>query len=253
MTRYTFCFCALSLFMALLCPVMLSAQGLSKPTITNIPGGFFAEWNVPVDVSEVQLDKKLTGPCEVIFDVPSVALLNAMLDKKPSPTNNSGMVTILADYWMFRGKPERAVPLYEEGLRQGNIDESRARVFQNNLAMLYSRAFGQHEKALGIVNDALKTHTDDVNLLNTKGLVLLNSGNPTDAIPPLQRAVELSCQLPLYCMHLAYAYHQLQRTGQARRWFDLVRPQLNEVAPSMKKDNKVMFDELQRALPPDNE
>jgi len=232
---------------------MLLAQGLSNPAITSIPGGFFVEWDSLVDVSAVQIDKKLTGPFEMMFDVPSVASLNEMLNKQQSPTNNSGLVSVLADYWMFRDKPEKAIPLYEECLRQENIEESRAWIFQNNLAMLYSRALGQHERALAIVDNALKTDTDNVILLNTKGLVLLNSGNPTDAIPALQRAVELSCQLPLYCMHLAYAHHQLQRPGQARRWFDPVRPQLNEVAPEMKKDNKAMFDDLQRALPPINE
>jgi len=236
--------------MALFCPAMLLAQGLNKPVITSIPGGFFVAWDSPVDVSEVQLDKNLTGSCEVMFDVPSVASLTEMLERKPSPTNNSGLVSILADYWIFRGRPERAIPLYEESLKQENIDESKAWMFHNNLAMLYSRAFGQHAKALTIVDNALKTDVDNVNLLNTKGLILLNSGNPTDAIDPLQRAVELSCQLPLYCMHLAYAYHQLQRPGQSRRWFDPVRPQLNEAAPDMTKDNRAMFDDLQRALPP---
>jgi tetratricopeptide (TPR) repeat protein len=251
MTRKTFY--ALCLFLALFCPTSILAQGLSKPTITNIPGGFFVEWNSPVEVTQVQLDKKLTGPCEVMFDVPSAASLAEILDKKSTPPSNTAMIATLADYWLFRGKPERAIPLYENCLKQANIEESRAWIFQNNLAMIYSRAFGQHEKALAIVDSALNTDSDNVVLINTKGLVLLNSGNPTDAVPALQRAVELSCQLPLYCMHLAYAYHQLQRAGQARRWFDLVRAQLNESTPGLNsKENKAMLDALQQALPPAN-
>ena len=245
-------FCTLCLFGALFCPAMLFAQGTSKPVITNIPGGFFVEWGAPVNVSEVQLDKKLIGSCEVMFDVPSVGALADMLDKKSAATNFSGMVAILADYWILRGKPERAIPLYEECLKQENIEESKAWIFQNNLAMLYSRA-KRHEDALKIVESALNTDADNVILLNTKGLVLLNGGNPTEAILALRRAVELSCQLPLYCMHLAYAHHQEQSVGQARRWFDQVRPQLNEMAPTMNKENKAMFDTLQRALPPVNE
>jgi len=250
MTRNSFC--TLCLFAALLCPAMLLAQGLSKPVITNIPGGFFVEWDTPVDVAEVQLNKKLAGSCEVMFDVPSVASLTEMLGKKASPIGNAGMVAVLADYWTLRGKPERAIPLYEEYLKQETIEESRAWIFQNNLAMLYSRA-SQHDKALAIVENALNSDADNVILLNTKGLVLLNSGKSADAIEPLQRAVELSCQLPLYCMHLAYAFHQEQRAGQSRRWFDQARAQLTEIAPGMNKDNKAMFDTLQRALPPLNE
>ena len=249
-TFYKHCLSAAPFFAALICSSTIFAQGVSRPVkVTNIPGGFFVEWASPVEIAAVQLDRRLGGPLEVMFDVPSVTFI-AEIDKKPAPTANPAMVTALADYWIVRGKPERAIPLYVDSLARGDLDDTRAFVFQNNLAMLYSQVLGEHTKALEVVNNALATRRDNATLLNTKGLILINAGNPGEAIPVLRRAVELSCQLPLYCMHLAYALHQEGRPTQARGYFDSALPQLIPLVPTMTKENKVMFDDLQRALPP---
>ena len=242
--------CTFALCAALFCPAALFAQGVPKPKITNIPGGFFVEWEAPVDVASILIDKKFSGECEVMFDVPSVAFLADKIDNKTPSFPDPEMVTALADYWIVRGKPERAIPLYETSLEHGNIDEGRSLIFQNNLAMLYSQALGEHEKALEIVKNALESKKDNVTLLDTKGLILLNSGNPAEAIEPLQRAVELSCQLSIYCMHLAYAFHQNGQPTPARRWFDQALDKLIPAAQNMGKENRKMFDDLQRAFPP---
>ncbi|MCL2710335.1 MAG: tetratricopeptide repeat protein, partial [Planctomycetaceae bacterium] len=168
----------------------------------------------------------------------------------PPPITSPEMITALADYWIVRGKPEWAIPLYEKTLALGNLDDTRAFVFRNNLAMLYSHVLGQHQKALEVVDKALETNRDNFTLLNTKGLILINAGRPADAIPVLQRAVELSHQLPIYCMHLAYAFHLDGRVAQARRYFDVTRDQLVPLAPSMTKENKAMYDALMVAYPP---
>ena len=248
MTRFTICtFCLCTAFF---CSTALFAQGVNKPKITNIPGGFFAEWDSPVELAAVQLDKKLSGAFEVMFDVPSVSYIANEIDKKSATTSNPDMVTALSGYWMMRGKPERAIPLYEECLKQGNLDEEKVLLFQNNLAMLYSQVLGQHDKALEVVEEGLKNKKDHVPLLDTKGLILLNSGKPDEAVKPLTTAVELSCQVPIYCMHLATALNQDGRPTQARRWLDPVRDQLVAGAPKMTKENRAMFDTLQRLLPP---
>ena len=251
MTRFTYtcCLCAALLGVALLCSSVAFAQGVNRPRITNIPGGFFIEWAAPVEIAAIQLDKKLAGPLEILFDVPSIDFL-LDIDKKPLPASSPEMITALADYWIVRGKPERAIPLYEESLKLGNLDETRAFVFQNNLAMLYSQVLGEHRKALEIVENALLARRDDVTLLDTKGLIYLNAGRPAEAIPVLQRAVELSCQLPLYCMHLAYALHLDGRPLQARRFFDPARDKLIPLVPNMTKENKAMYDTLQANIPP---
>jgi tetratricopeptide (TPR) repeat protein len=216
--------------------------------MTPIPGGFFIEWASPVEIAAIRLDRSLTGPVEIMFDVPSVEFITEM-DGRPSPVTSPEMVTALADYWIVRGRPERAIPLYEASLALGNLDDTRAFVFQNNLAMLYSQVLGQHVRALEIVDNALATRRDNVTLLNTKGLIFLNAGRPTEAIPVLQRAVELSCQLPMYCMHLAYALHLEGRPSQARRFFDSARDQLIPLVPNMTPENRAMYDTLHSSYP----
>jgi len=232
----------------LLCASTASAQGVSQPTITNIPGGFFIEWAAPVEIAAIQLNRELTGPLVIMFDVPTPAFI-AEIDRNASSAPGPELITVLADYWIVRGKPELAIPLYEETLAQGNLDVNRELVFQNNLAMLYSQVLGQHNKALEIVDGALATKRDNVTLLNSKGLILLNAGNPAEAIPVLLRAVELSCQSPIYCMHLATALHREGRPAQARDWFGRVRNDLIGLTPNMTKENREMFDTLQLAYP----
>ena len=252
MTRNTFskpCFCAALFCAALFCAPAVSAQGLNNPKITNIPGGFFIEWVVPVEIAAVHLKKNLTGPFEVMFDLPSVgsvAELTAGKSTAPSPD----MVMLLTDYWIVRGKPERAVPMYENCIKQGDLDEAKSFLFHNNLAMLYSQEIGDHEKALAVVNSALETRRDNMTLLDTKGLILINGGNAAEAVPVLQRAVELSCERPIYCMHLSYACYLDNRHTMARQFLEKVRAQLIEMAPTMTKENKAMFDTLQLNMPP---
>ena len=243
------CLCAALFCAALFYAPAVSAQGLSNPKITNILGGYFIEWAAPVEISAVQLKKNLTGSFEIMFDVPSVGIV-AELTAGKSSTPSPEMATILADYWIVRGKPERAVPIYENCIKQGNLDEVRSFVFQNNLAMLYSQEMGELEKALAIVNAALETRRDNMTLLDTKGLILINGGNAAEAVPVLQRAVELSCERPIYCMHLSYACYLDNRHTMARQFLEKVRAQLIEMAPAMTKENKAMFDTLQLNMPP---
>jgi tetratricopeptide (TPR) repeat protein len=247
MTRYTFA--ALFISVLLSCPAAIYAQEPGKPKITSIPGGFFVEWSSPFEIAAVQLAKGLTGQYEIMFDVPDAGFPDRVLGGA-APVSDPEMVSILADYWTVRGKPERAISLYESSLQRGNVDEKKTLGFKNNLAMLYSRVLGQHDKALGVVDEALEAQRDHVPLLDTKGLILLNSGNPAAAVGPLERAVELSCQRPLYCMHLAYALNMDGRTGPARRFFDPARDQLIPMAPGMTKEDKAMFDALLIAIPP---
>ena len=236
-------------FLVLLLPAVLSAQGVGRPTITNIPGGLFVEWTSPVEIAAVQINRELTGPFEIMFDVPSPQFLADVIDGIGRRVTSPEMITVLADYWIVRGRPERAIPLYREGLSQANLDSTREMVFMNNLAMLYSRVLGEHATALAIVRSAQETRRDNFTLLNTEGLILLNSGDPEAAIPVLDRAYILSCQLPMYGMHLAYALHRAGRITHARRIFDSVQDSLIHAAQNMSPENREMFDTLQMEYP----
>lgn len=255
MTRHTLC--TLFVGTALLCSPVLFLQGLraqeaEKPTVTKIPGGYYVEWSSPTEIGAIQLGKGLFGKIEVMFDIPSVEFLKT-IDKVEQPSAPArlapDMVATIAEYWITRGKPERAITHYEKALADGNLEDKQETLFLNNMAMLHSLA-GNHEKALNIVDQALETRKENVVLLDTKGLIYLNSGRPVEAIPPLQDAVQYSCQLPVYMMHLAQAFNQAGRVTDARHSFDPVRAQLTSSRDKMSKENQKMFDDLQLAIPP---
>lgn len=73
----------------------------------------------------------------------------------------------------------------------------------------YARAYAWHksaypDKAISEVNALLAAHPHDPYFLELKGQVLLESGKPADAIPPLREAVQLTRQ-PLIATMLGHA------------------------------------------------
>jgi len=209
-------------------------------SITPIRGGFYIEWPTLTDVGSVRLSGSLLGKVEVMFDIRQESI-----DKKIEPASTPEILLPLADYWIVRGKPERAIPLYRQGLEK----DPENLLFQNNLAMLLSTVDGRHAEGLKIINDALETRRDNVTLLDTKGMILMNDGRADEAIPVLERAVELSCQHPIYCLHLAKALDIDGRETNARNWFDKCRPLLEASPAKLTKENKDMFDDLRTKYP----
>ncbi|HMN53203.1 MAG TPA: tetratricopeptide repeat protein, partial [Sphingopyxis sp.] len=74
----------------------------------------------------------------------------------------------------------------------------------------YARAYAWHksaypDKALGEVEGLLKTDPHDPYFLELEGQVLLESGRPKDAIPPLREAVANSRSQPLIAATLGHA------------------------------------------------
>jgi tetratricopeptide (TPR) repeat protein len=221
------------------------ADNGNAPVITPIKGGFHIEWSTLAEVGGVRLLGPLAGKVELMFDVP---LEN--IDKKIEPVHEPDVLSPLADYWIVRGKPEHAIPLYRLGLTQDPKEQNKI-VFQNNLAMLLSTAEGNHAEGLKIIDSALEERRDNVTLLDTKGIILMNDGRASEAIPVLQRATELSCQHPIYCLHLAKAYDIVGQASQARSWFDKSRPKLESMPEKLTKENKNMFDDLRMKYPPE--
>ncbi|MDR3232369.1 MAG: tetratricopeptide repeat protein [Planctomycetaceae bacterium] len=214
--------------------------GTEEPKITPIPDGLFFEWSSYNNIGSIEVDKSVTGDFQIMFDVPI-----SVIGKPAEPVSSSEMIVPLADYWIVRGKPERAIPLYRKGLAA----QPNSLLFQNNLAMLLSSAQGKHAEALDIINKALEGNHDEVRLLDSKGLILMNNGKASEAVPILERSVQLSCQLPIYCMHLATALDMDGRESGARRYFTQARSQLETQAPNMAADDKVMFDKLKLKYP----
>lgn len=214
---------------------LLGGSGPSKtePKITPIAGGYYIEWPGLTPIAGVHLSGPLRGDFTIEFDVPMDAVGKPM-DKPNSPA----ILQPLADYWILRGTLERAIPLYERGLEIAPNDMG----LLNNLAMLLSRGRNDHAKALAMIDKALEDRASEVDLLDSKGLINLNANRVSEAIPPLEKAVQLSCNAPVYCLHLAYAYFLDGRDPLAKENFDKA-VKIN-ARDKLSDTNQKMFDTL---------
>ena len=218
-----------------------AALQTSTPTITAIRGGYHAEFGSLTEIGAVKLGGPMIGKYEIYFDSrPDDVGVAA------KPADSPEFLLVLADYWIVRDKPERAIPLYERGLEHAPENF----LFLNNLALLVSKTAEDHDRALNIINGALKDRADNVTLLDTKGLILINAKRVDEAVPVLQRAVELSCQKPLCVMHYAYALDLQGQQAAAREWFNKALPLLETSEDTFLKDDKNMFDYLKMTYPP---
>ncbi|MDR0392329.1 MAG: hypothetical protein LBH59_10515 [Planctomycetaceae bacterium] len=203
--------------------------------ITPIKGGYHVEWEDITDIGAFRLKNNLSGKFKVQFDVPLAAV-----DMQPKKVDNPDVIKVLANYWLMRGKPVRAMELYQKGVEIAPDDM----LFNNNLAMLKSNVNKDHNGAISMVDRALETRADDLNLLDTKGLILMNADRASDAIPVLERAVTLSCEGPLFVLHLIKALDQNGDEGRAKQRFTAAQSVLNGAKTSFSKENQKMLQDL---------
>jgi len=116
-------------------------------------------------------------------------------NKPPDPALNARFQRVKAKLMGFVD-PKHAVQKYPES------DQS--------VPGHYARAYAYHvggypDKALSEVAALLKTNPHDPYFLELKGQILLESGKPRDAIPPLREAVAGSGDAPLIAAMLGHA------------------------------------------------
>jgi predicted Zn-dependent protease len=117
-------------------------------------------------------------------------------NKPTDPALEARFQRVKAKLIGFVSEPQRTLQLYPE------TDLS--------VPARYARAYAYHksaytDKALGEVEALLKTAPHDPYFLELEGQVLLESGKPTQAIPPLREAVERTGGQPLIATLLGHA------------------------------------------------
>ena len=188
-------------------------------------------------------------PSETMFEKIDSLMNRVEIDESIDPKMITKTIGALINYWTIRDNPERLIPLYEKALTRDDLDYTQSLVIPSNLAWLYSEVLGQHQKALEIIDHALSRDKENIDLLNLRGFILINTGNPSDAIPTLIYAVELSNQHPSVRINLAYAWHLAGQTDRASHEFNAVRSQLSPHAHKMHKEYKAIYDTLAAAYP----
>jgi predicted TPR repeat methyltransferase/thioredoxin-like negative regulator of GroEL len=79
---------------------------------------------------------------------------------------------------------------------------------------------GRYRQAEETYRNILSNHPDDPDALHWLGILILQSGRPTDAIPLLQRAAEIRPTDSAFIHNLAQAYLSAHRPEDAARYFD---------------------------------
>ena len=107
-----------------------------------------------------------------------------------------------------------------------------------SIAARYARAYAWHkaaypEKALAEASTLLKTSTDDPYFLELYGQILLESGQPANAIEPLRKAVKLTGNQPL----IAAVFGHAQQGDRPRAALASAERYLMEGAPQFALPN----------------
>lgn len=118
---------------------------------------------------------------------------------------------------------------------------SNLAVVMNNLAWLISHdpEKPDYERAIGLIDSALKQSPEDPNFLDTKGSILLLSGQPLKALESLEMALKFKDQMPSDAdradLHgrLAEAYGRLQKPQIAEEHVRIK----NEILMTLQKAN----------------
>lgn len=117
-------------------------------------------------------------------------------DAPDDPEFQARFERVKAKLFGYQQTPERTLQVYPETM--------------TDIPARYARAYAWHkdarmEKALEEVNALLEMEPGDPYFLELKGQILLESGNPQQAIEPLRRATELTRNQPLIASMFGHA------------------------------------------------
>ncbi len=120
----------------------------------------------------------------------------------------------LASIWLMEGRIDAAAACYRRVLA-GSPDNGEA---LNNLAWLLAlQSTGRSQEALKLIDHAIDIAGAVPALVDTRAMVLIRNGQVDEAIRELTRAMTNDPRNPSFAGHLAWAYHSLGRTEEARR------------------------------------
>jgi tetratricopeptide (TPR) repeat protein len=107
---------------------------------------------------------------------------------------------------------EEAARLYQQVLQQN----PRNLLALNNLAVVLSEIPDKRKEALDYIHQAIDLYGERELLLDTKGMVLLLSGQPQEAVKCFEDAAKAASADSRYYFHLAMAHQKLGETDKAR-------------------------------------
>ena len=131
-----------------------------------------------------------------------IATLRGVLEKDPAwatpddPDLQARFERVQAKLYGYLAEPQRTLNLYPESDTSDPARYARAYAFHKDAQMA---------KAIAEADALLATDPDNPYYLELKGQVLLESGNPQEALAPLRRATELTLNEPLIASMFGHA------------------------------------------------
>jgi exosortase len=141
--------------------------------------------------------------------VKSEPTLKAALEKSP---RSAELLYSLGNLRYVAGSRDQAIALYRRSLEVRPDDK----LTLNNLAMALAERPEGLKESLTIINRAIKKYGNDVTLLDTKGQVLVLSGQSREGLTLLAEAASVQGSDPLLLLHLANAYLAAGKPAEAR-------------------------------------
>jgi tetratricopeptide (TPR) repeat protein len=168
-------------------------------------------------------------------------LAKAVTDHPADPD----LLLAVANVCVLQGRNEEAIQLYQQVLHLN----PRNGVAMNNLASLLAEQPGKAQEALRYIDQAIQIDGSRVELLDTKGMILVHQGRPADAVDLLEQAAATEGADPRFGFHLAVALQQVGETGKARTALEAALNNNLRKQFLTETDNKLLA-ELERLLLP---
>jgi len=155
-----------------------------------------------------------------------------------------GISLLLAELRTIQGRPSEVEAIYRECLNRKDLSPGQAAIITNNLAFHLTRSetLPEAQKLIAAAIRELGPHPD---LLDTRGMIYLMSGDSDHAVEDLQEAV-LS-PTPLKFLHLATAQMEANQTDAAKSSL-LQAKKLGLDSTQLSTADTVRLDRLEKAL-----
>lgn len=186
-------------------------------TLEEIPARSHALQRLVVFIENDTSDDKLMRLVQAIanqeYTPESRQAAEALLLVRDSKnTTNAAVHMRIGDFWLERGDIPQAIVSYRHVIALDPVNVMAL----NNLACLIAESTGDTEESIVFIDQALKTAGNLPDLLDSKGLILMQQGKHLDAAPLFEIATAKGGD-PRYVFHWYVALLKSGRTADAAR------------------------------------
>lgn len=141
---------------------------------------------------------------------------------KQEAPNSKPLQLHLASFLDLRGSYDELVKVYREFLARDDVSDQERAVVYNNLAFVLAAGKGSGEEALEMINSAIRVLGPTPELLDTRAVAFMATGDCKSAITDLRHAIADNPTAVKY-FHLAQAHYQCNDQRSAARAFQVAK------------------------------